>query len=315
MAIFSLHHTWLGKSHTAYKPGVGRAHVNYITRESTCSKFFGERMPTDRQKLKSWLHKEELADRKNARVIDKVMVALPRELTPEEREQLIRDYCEDVTKGKASWAAAIHDQGKDAHNPHAHILFRDRDHKTGKRVMLTTERGSTDMFRAAWEDHANQALEKAGHEARIDRRSNGERGIESEPGIHVGPKNVMLEKKGIRPESEIVIEPKTYKPAETREIRYPEIDQGMTRFEANAAIRYRNIEAEQERQKARSASSDMPQDWTDRGGMVAQQRSALEWFEGTKLKTASRGPPQKTGRSFEDAKFKDAPDQEHEPEL
>ena len=195
MAIFSLVHTWLGKSHPDYKPGVAKQHANYITRQSTCTKFIGARAPTERQHLKSWLHKQEVEDRKNARIVDKVLVALPIELNPAQQEALLRDFCEGMTRGRASWVAAIHDRGKDAHNPHAHIIFRDRDIETGRRVMLTTERGSTESFRLAWEIAANSALEAAGHSARIDRRSLADQGVERDAQLHNGPKvNVLAER-------------------------------------------------------------------------------------------------------------------------
>jgi hypothetical protein len=178
MAIFSLRHTWLGKSHKDYKPGVGKAHANYVTRQSSCTKVFGARAPTDRQTLKAWLNNEEVSDRKNARIIDKLMVALPIELTAGQHAALVRDFCERVTEGRASWIAAVHDRGEDAHNPHVHIILRDRDIDTGRRVMMTTERGSTERFRQAWEETANDALRDAGLSIRIDRRSLAEQGVE-----------------------------------------------------------------------------------------------------------------------------------------
>src|ERR1700752_1007240 len=98
MAIFSLRHTWLGKSHKDYKPGVGAAHANYVTRQSSCTKLLGERAPTERHALKAWLTAEETGDRKNARIIDKLMVALPVELEPAQREALVTAFCERVTQ-------------------------------------------------------------------------------------------------------------------------------------------------------------------------------------------------------------------------
>lgn len=297
MAIFSLNHSYIGKSHRAYKPGMARAHINYITRQSTCTKLIGERMPTERQDLKKSLHQAEIADRKNARVIDKLMLALPIELTPEQREQLIRDYCEHVTQGRAGWVAAIHDKGKDAHNPHAHIVLRDRD-AAGQKVMHTTagkkviaeaaKRGITldamspTRFREEWERIANLALERAGVAARIDRRSLKEQGIDNEPGIHVGPKDKAFKEKDYRPSS---------KPTQIRRMRhrvptpividYQAIDGGRTRGEHNEEIKRRN------RQRGRSGLAAHGFEWTDHGGMAAQQRSALSFH---RYKTAQPQP-------------------------
>lgn len=49
-------------------------------------------MPTRPAKARAWLDAAEQADRKNARVIDKVMVALPLELDAAQREALIRVF-------------------------------------------------------------------------------------------------------------------------------------------------------------------------------------------------------------------------------
>ena len=51
--------------------------------------------------------------------------------------------------------------------------------------MGTLERLQT--FRASWAELTNQALERHGHEARIDHRSYRARGIERDPEKHLGP--------------------------------------------------------------------------------------------------------------------------------
>lgn len=264
MAIFSLHHTWLGKSHKDYKLGVGREHANYITRESSCTKLLGERAPVERHRLKAWLHTQETGDRKNARIIDKVMVALPVELTPAQREALVWKYCERMTEGRASWVAAIHDQGKDLHNPHAHIVFRDRDFETGKRVMMTTERGSTERLRRVWEQATNRELKNAGLDVRIDRRSLATQEIDREPGSHRGP-NVQPPEAASRLQSEPVSQA-------VAEAGLPAAAGGL----ATGAGRTVALEEEHRRREPASGDAGMP-DWTHRGGMVAQQRSATKW--------------------------------------
>lgn len=62
--------------------------------------------------------REEAADRKNARIIDKIRLALPRELDEEQRAKLVVDFARDLTQNRTPWYAAIHQNGKDAHNPH-----------------------------------------------------------------------------------------------------------------------------------------------------------------------------------------------------
>lgn len=165
-----------------------------------------ERMPDDRNKARAWLYEQELSSRKNERMIDKIMGALPRELSREQQDQLVRDYAERMTQGKASWFAAIHREGKDADNPHMHLIIRDRDPETGKKVAQLSSNKSTERVRAVWEQESNRALEEAGRPERIDRRSLKDQGIDREPTVHVGPKAGGMHKKGHAPKGGAPVE-------------------------------------------------------------------------------------------------------------
>lgn len=233
MAIYSLNHKTVGKS--THAPGTASAHVNYITRVNAAGQVMAERMPENRHQARAWFDQAEAADRKNGRVCDKVMVALPIELDAEQRAELVREFAQEITLGRASWLAAIHDKGKDAGNPHAHIIIRDKDPDTGKRVAGLSEKGSTERLRETWEKLANRALERAGQLARIDRRTLKEQGIERKAQIHVGPKLKAMEDRGARPASQVRQDHRG------RVIRYPEIDRDLvkgqrTRAEKNAQI-------------------------------------------------------------------------------
>ncbi len=120
-------------------------------------------------------------------VIDKITAALPRELNPLQRRGLVTAFAERVTQGKAAWFAAIHQSGRDAHNPHAHIVIRDRDPETGKRVALLSEKGACRKIRLLWEQAVNAALEAQGSPQRVTRLSHAVRGIEALPQRHRGP--------------------------------------------------------------------------------------------------------------------------------
>ena len=122
VAIFSLNHRPIGKS-TQAQPNTAGAHVGYITRPRAASHVEGRGVPTDPREAREYFNGEEAADRKNARVADKVMLALPKELNPEQRLGLVRGYAEEVTQGRAPWLAAFHDQGKDANNPHLAVTM------------------------------------------------------------------------------------------------------------------------------------------------------------------------------------------------
>ena len=185
MALFSLSHSSVGR--TTHRAGTSGAHAAYVTRRTAASFVIGQHMPTGYRSARAWLDGQEEADRKNARVIDKVMVALPLELTPEQWADLVREFVRQVGRGRVPWLAAIHNRGKDAHNPHAHIIIRDRDTETGKRVALLSEQHSTDWLRAKWEGCVNRALEAQGRPERVSRLSLIAQGIERPPQTHRGP--------------------------------------------------------------------------------------------------------------------------------
>ncbi|MBR2118591.1 MAG: MobA/MobL family protein [Afipia sp.] len=279
MAIFSLNHSTVGR--TTHAPRTASANARYITREEACTQVLGSRMPTERDELYAWLVGQEDKDRKNARVIDKVMVALPRELTHAQNAELVTEFAEGLTKGRASWVAGIHDGIGDADNPHAHIILRDRDFETGKRVMELSEKGSTERIRIAWEERVNTALVRAGFEVRVDRRTLEAQGLKREAEIHVGQAARQLTERGERPDST---------PREVGRIvdgglkpiviDYPSIDGGKTRHEANDEIKERN--------RYRALGSEQPElDWTDRAGLVAQERAANEWVRKAQEQQAS----------------------------
>lgn len=258
MAIFSLNHSWIGRS--THPAGAAGAYARYITRNEACTVILGARMPLDRQ-IYAWLDSEERSDRRNARVIDRVIVALPSELSRDQNIELLQAYCERLTDGRASWSAAIHHEPGDADNPHAHIIFRDRDVDTGRRVMMTSEPGSTERLREVWENEVNKALERAGFEARVDRRSLADQGIDREPQIHVGPGAQRLADRDHEFESSAKQITRLIDGIPTEvTVNYPLIDQGKTRFEENEARKLRNwIRAQEEMAlNGPSRPEDMP---------------------------------------------------------
>lgn len=184
VAIYSLHLRSIGK--TTHAPRTAGAHIRYITRPEARADLLAGRMPPERNAARRWLDREERQDRKNARVIDKITAALPRELNVQQRRMLVAVFAERVTQGRAAWLAAIHQSGADAHNPHAHIVIRDRDPETGKRVALLSEKGACRKIRLLWEQAVNAALEAQGSPQRVTRLSHAVRGIETPPQRHRG---------------------------------------------------------------------------------------------------------------------------------
>lgn len=185
IAIYSLNMRSVGRSTHAER--TAGAHVRYITRQSAQPVVMAAHMPAERNAARAWLDGQEKADRKNARVIDKITLALPRELDEAQRRQLVRAFANRITRGRAPWFAAIHQAGADAHNPHCHLVIRDRDHESGKRVAKLSDKGACDRLRQEWEAACNAALKAAGRNERIDRRSHAARGLTRAPQAHRGP--------------------------------------------------------------------------------------------------------------------------------
>ncbi|MGM4924499.1 MobA/MobL family protein [Tardiphaga sp. 804_B3_N1_9] len=247
MAIYSLHHSPVGKS-TQAQPYTAAAHIGYITRKNAMSQMRFERIPAaSPRQMAAYLRQCEDTDRKNARVIDKLMLALPRELDSAQRAELVRGYAEDITEGRAPWLAAFHEKGKDKANPHCHLVLRDRDFETNRRVIGTSEKGSTERLRQKWEEHANRALERAGHRERIDRRTLKAQGLEREPTIHEGPQAQAMDKRGARPTSRRrSLRNRPGSRDSHRTVDYRAIDRGVSRPQANRAIRQGRPESEKD---------------------------------------------------------------------
>jgi hypothetical protein len=241
MALYSLNHKSIGKS-TQERPYTAAAHIDYITRAKALGRLEGARMPVSKEGAIAFFKSAEDRDRKNARVADKVMLALPRELTTEQRVALVRSFAEEVTDGRASWIAAIHDRGKDVKNPHCHLVIRDRDTATGRRVFGMSESGSTQRLRVLWEAHANLALARANRKERIDRRTLKAQGIDRRPMIHIGVRSREMIRTARRPASRVrQVRNHCQARSRSREVDFPAIDSGKTRMDYNLGIIRGNI--------------------------------------------------------------------------
>ena len=185
---------------------------------------------------KIWNEVEKVEKGPKARTAREIEVALPRELTREQQKELMRAYIKEnfTDRGMiADWA--IHDKGDG--NPHCHILLTtremDRDgnwkakskkeydlDKDGNKIKLKSgewkshkvdlndwnKTESLEKWRENWAKDVNRELERHGHEARIDHRSNQERGLDREPTVHEGPargKQDRLRKKGATKELDV----------------------------------------------------------------------------------------------------------------
>ena len=150
-------------------------------------------------RLTLWNAAESAEKRKNSRVAREVILALPHELSEEQRLALTRDMALFlVSKYGVAVDAAVHApqeaHGDDPRNHHAHLLFLTRvvqqnglGEKT--RILDDKEQGPAqiELIRQVWETLANAALQEAGLEGlRIDRRTLDDQGIDRIPQEHVG---------------------------------------------------------------------------------------------------------------------------------
>lgn len=146
--IYWLEHKSIGRS--THAEGTASAHVEYITRIKACSHVIAYGMPENRHQARYWMKKQELNSRKNGRVCDKILLALPVETHPFVYRNMVKDFLMELTKGKVPFYAAFHDGGEDRHNPHCHIVIRDNCPITGKKVLKLSMGSSTHKLHALW---------------------------------------------------------------------------------------------------------------------------------------------------------------------
>ena len=161
---------------------------------------------------------------KDSQLAQEIKVALPIELSRDEQLKLIRAYIRDTFVNAGMCADfALHDKGDG--NPHAHIMLTIRplmpNEKWGakcRKVYDLDDRGQrildgkggwknhredttdwndwgkAEVWRAAWVDYANRALEANGRPERIDHRSYKRQGIDKIPTIHMGVAATRMER-------------------------------------------------------------------------------------------------------------------------
>ncbi|MBW4473952.1 MAG: MobA/MobL family protein [Stenomitos rutilans HA7619-LM2] len=150
-----------------------------------------------RDRARLWNGVEHAEKRKDAELAREIDIALPIELTHDQKMELVRQYVQEQFTSKGMIAdIAYHDLHKK--NPHAHVLLTLREIRAdgfGNKNRSWNEKALLQQWREAWSQHTNCALEQAAHEARIDHRSLEEQGVERLPQIHLGAKvNKMLKR-------------------------------------------------------------------------------------------------------------------------
>ncbi|MCO6389228.1 Ti-type conjugative transfer relaxase TraA [Aliihoeflea sp. 40Bstr573] len=162
-----------------------------------------------------WNAAEFAEKRKDARVAREFEIALPHELSAEQRLEAAREMAQELAdRYGAAVDFAIHapHEASDVRNHHAHILMTTRqvtEDGLGDKTYLERENKwllahdlpTTDMqlrdLRQRWEGIANERFAMAGLDIRIDHRSHMERGLEIAPTEHMGVHATQMERRGL----------------------------------------------------------------------------------------------------------------------
>lgn len=220
--------------------------------------------PWLRERESLWNHVEAMERRRDAQLARELNLALPHELAPAARAELVRSFVREHFVGRGMVAdLAIHEpvpeKGDDPRNHHAHVLLTLRQATPeGLRPVKTREWNSDTLlllWRKAWNDAQNRALERAGLRARVDHRTLAAQRAEAreagdrlksvlldrQPEIHIGPRARQIEAAG-RPVRSCTRARPTARPSggafqsardrarRWRPIEYPKIDQGRARI-------------------------------------------------------------------------------------
>ena len=153
-------------------------------------------------------------ERANGCTYREIEIALPRELKPEQRLELVRDFVQQEIGDRHAYQFAIHNPKaaiEGGEQPHAHIMFSERLHDGIERDpqqyfkranTKNPERGGAKKVRFGetpterkdylvaqrerWATLQNDHLERYQHPDRVDARSLKAQGLEREPERHFG---------------------------------------------------------------------------------------------------------------------------------
>jgi len=156
----------------------------------------------------------DTSERANGCTYREIEIALPRELKPEQRLELVRDFVQQEIGDRHAYQFAIHNPKAaiaGGEQPHAHIMFserlndgihRDPEQYFRRANSKDPERGGAKKMRFGetpterkehlfaqrerWADLQNKYLERYQHTDRVDARSLKDQGIEREPERHLG---------------------------------------------------------------------------------------------------------------------------------
>ncbi len=162
----------------------------------------GNEWLTDRSKL--WNRVEAVEKRYDAQLAREMIIAIPRELDQEDQINLVREYVQ-TTFVDRGMIADINLHHLDGTNPHAHVMLTMRELKIDEQGIVSfgnkdrswNDKKLLETQIKEWSDSANQYLDRAGFDTRIDSRSYAEQGISRIPQIHLGKNVTAMRRQGI----------------------------------------------------------------------------------------------------------------------
>jgi ATP-dependent exoDNAse (exonuclease V) alpha subunit len=184
------------------------------------SEFANVEMGWARDRSRLWNAAESAESRKNARVAREYLVALPVELSPDQRLNLVREFSQALSDRYGfGLDFAIHAPrdfpGSDPRNFHAHLLATTREVNLkglgAKTTLEMSDRNRRELglgpavnellhVRERWAKAANEALREAHIDARIDHRTLAAQGIDREPRPQIPKAAFEMERHGYRNE-------------------------------------------------------------------------------------------------------------------
>ena len=205
--------------------GKGKAsgHAAYIAREGRYAERDGyeDLEATGHGNLPAWADGEpalfwtaaDRHERANGATYREIEIALPRELNPAQRQDLVLDFIRHEIGDRHAHQWAIHNPGAalaGGEQPHAHLMYSERTldgierdpaqyfkRYNGKHPELGGCRkdsaGTEERLletRQRWAEVQNAHLQQYGHAARVDHRSLADQGIDRSPEQHLGGRRV-----------------------------------------------------------------------------------------------------------------------------
>jgi ATP-dependent exoDNAse (exonuclease V) alpha subunit len=258
-----------------------------------------------------WNAAEGAEKRKDARIAREFELALPAELTKEQRRELATGFARHLVEQYGVAAdVALHEPNRkgDQRNHHAHILITTRqisaqgfgnktdleqEDKALRALKKDTGRQQIETLRAAWAAQCNLALQRAGSHERVSHKSLKAQGIEREPTSHLGPVATAMERRGERSERGTLNLPQGNQ-TEREELAALEQQQSGMNAARNRAHQWRQeqVRAAAEAQRRAELERERQQEEQDRERQRQERAQKLE------AERKAREEPRERGRGM-----------------